>query len=939
MAKRCLTQIWLLAVLVAIASCTSVSQDTAQPASIAPVKSPNDERDYRYLTLANQMHVLLVSDPQTDMAAASLAVHVGSLANPPERQGLAHFLEHMLFLGTEKFPDPAEYQTFINTHGGQRNAYTAPDHTNYFFEIEPTQLQGALDRFSQFFIAPLFNSEYVMRERRAVEGEYRMQIKSDGWRGQAVLRLAYDQDHPASRFSIGSLDTLDDQPGQSLREALIDFYRAQYSANRMALVIYGRDSLDQLEVWAHEYFDAVPNHDLPRFKVSAPLFAPNELPERLDYESLKREYRVGFYFPVPALDPHYREGPARYITNLLGHEGEGSLHAYLKSRGWIEGLSAGQGSVGEDHALVSVMIDLTESGNHHIPEIGEALFDYIGRIREQGVRQTLFDENRRISEISFDFQEKGAASRYATSVAANMLTYPPEDVLRGPYRMDRYSEPLIRDYLARLNPDNLLLTTSSQDVETTRTERWFDVDYRLEPLSEALRRLWSEPPRNAHLEIPAPNPFLPDDLSLVADGSTNVPEWLGSDAHLRAWHLQDTDFRVPRADVRLKLKSPIAYDSALNEYAYPALLAGLRYSVAAHPEGLMISIDGYSDKQDVLLERIVQTLVSLEPAQERFELYRERLRRDWENMVKERPYPQAYAELGRLMMVPSWSPSTLAETVATVELDELRRWMHAFLGRLGIEALLVGNLDESKAAELVRIARDALVGDASAPPDRHWHVVKLETTTPLLRVLDIEHQDAAMVYYVQGESEDYDEAARYALLAHIMGPGYFHDMRTERQLGYAVFATTAVMRRVPGLAFVIQSPAKGPAELVSLTNEFAKAYTNHLRTMTVEEFEQQKAGLLSQLLERDTNLRRRSSRLWSDLELDVDTFDSRERLAHEVESVSRDELIEFYGRFLERMNASLIVVSEGKFHGAPLPAGTRIDGPESFQEGRPLFDS
>ena len=176
-----LTQICVLVALLATAGCGTVTQDSSggpehssQSGPAQPTQSPNDDRDYRYLTLPNRLPVILISDPQTDMAAASLAVRVGSLANPPQHEGLAHFLEHMLFLGTAQFPDPGEYQTFINTHGGQHNAYTALDHTNYFFEIEPTQLEPALDRFSQFFIAPLFNADYVIREREAVEGEYRM---------------------------------------------------------------------------------------------------------------------------------------------------------------------------------------------------------------------------------------------------------------------------------------------------------------------------------------------------------------------------------------------------------------------------------------------------------------------------------------------------------------------------------------------------------------------------------------------------------------------------------------------------------------------------------------------------------------------------------------------------------------------------------------------
>jgi secreted Zn-dependent insulinase-like peptidase len=64
----------------------------------------------------------------------------------------------MLFLGTEKYPDADEYQTFIAQHGGSRNAFTAKEHTNYFFDIENASLEPALDRFSQFFTAPLYGS-------------------------------------------------------------------------------------------------------------------------------------------------------------------------------------------------------------------------------------------------------------------------------------------------------------------------------------------------------------------------------------------------------------------------------------------------------------------------------------------------------------------------------------------------------------------------------------------------------------------------------------------------------------------------------------------------------------------------------------------------------------------------------------------------------------
>lgn len=68
------------------------------------------------------------------------------MCDPEDLPGLAHFCEHMLFLGTEKFPEENEYSKFLSEHGGSANASTASDHTQYFFDILPEHLPGALER-------------------------------------------------------------------------------------------------------------------------------------------------------------------------------------------------------------------------------------------------------------------------------------------------------------------------------------------------------------------------------------------------------------------------------------------------------------------------------------------------------------------------------------------------------------------------------------------------------------------------------------------------------------------------------------------------------------------------------------------------------------------------------------------------------------------------
>ena len=140
-------------------------------------KSPNDHRSYRALVLDNGMRALVISDPETEMSAAALSVHVGQFHDPIDRQGLAHFLEHMLFLGSKKYPTVGDYRKFIMGNGGRSNAGTGQENTTYHFEITPDNLDEGLDRFSQFFTSPSFDPDYVKREREAVHSEYSLKLK------------------------------------------------------------------------------------------------------------------------------------------------------------------------------------------------------------------------------------------------------------------------------------------------------------------------------------------------------------------------------------------------------------------------------------------------------------------------------------------------------------------------------------------------------------------------------------------------------------------------------------------------------------------------------------------------------------------------------------------------------------------------------------------
>jgi insulysin len=172
-------------------------------------KSKNDDRLYKYLKLKNNLRCLLVSDQDVEKSAACLYVNVGSLYDPPHANGLAHFLEHMLFLGTKKYPEENAYSKYVQSNGGSKNAATGEDYTYYYFDIKNESLPQAIDMFSQFFKEPLFTETATDREMNAVDSEYMKNLSEDSRRiFQMEKSEIVRKGSILNRFSTGGLETL-----------------------------------------------------------------------------------------------------------------------------------------------------------------------------------------------------------------------------------------------------------------------------------------------------------------------------------------------------------------------------------------------------------------------------------------------------------------------------------------------------------------------------------------------------------------------------------------------------------------------------------------------------------------------------------------------------------------------------------------------------------
>ncbi len=725
---------WLAAVALLLTGCSTTPTDRTtsadtRSAAVEVQKSPNDNRSYRYLVLDNDLRVLLVEDPDTDKAAASLTVLRGSYHEPEAYPGLAHFLEHMLFIGTGKYPEVDGYQQFIAAHGGSSNAYTAAEVTNYFFDIQPEHFSEGMDRFSQFFVSPLLDPAYVDREKNAVHSEYQLQIKDDGWRGLSATRAAMNPAYPGARFNIGSLETL----GDGVDEALVEFFESAYSADQMVLVALSNEPLDELEAWVTPMFEAIENRGIGPAPITTRAFTDAQLPSVLSYQTFKDEHTLAFNFPIPAPDVYYRKKPVQYLTNLLGHEGVGSLHHLLKARGWIESLGAGTSRLDETNAYISVNMTLTDSGRDAIEDITAAFFTYVDLLSRNEPEDWRYREQAVIADLAFRYQEKSSATAFVYQTAPNLALYPPEDVLAAPFLMEEFDPTLIKRYLRYLTPDNLFATVSGPDVVTEAIEPWFSVPYTLERRKLASHDV--DAAEIAELALPEPNRFLPDNLVLL-DTTDALPHRALSEPGLEIWLATDTEFGVPRANQYFTLGLAGGHGSArdvamaqlyrrlvadsLNDYTYPALLAGLRYSLSAVPGGFQLGLSGYSEKQIELLDTVLERFTSLQIDPDRFAISKRELEREWRNFSNERPYTQTYSALTNLLVSSSWSPEDLASALADVTQEELESWRRSRFDRFAVVGLAHGNVDQASVDAAAGQLADRLPSPTCRSACRRW---------------------------------------------------------------------------------------------------------------------------------------------------------------------------------------------------------------------------
>ncbi|KAJ1774430.1 metalloprotease [Coemansia sp. RSA 1824] len=905
---------------------TSVDSHTAYTEFVGELdKSPSDTRAYRLIRLSNGLVAMVVHDKEESKACAALDVNVGSLADPQELQGLAHFCEHLLFM-------------YLSAHGGYSNAYTDLEDTCYYFEVRYDALGGALDRFSQFFIEPLFTADCTDREVKAVDSEHKKNIQNDMWRQYQLEKELSSPDHPFSMFATGNYDTLSGaarRMGVDLRERLLDFHAKYYSADIMRLVVVGRDSLDQLTEWVVSKFSGIQSKGLtkPLFK-GHPLTA-REMGQMIYLKSIREQRTLDLTFALPDLKPYHRSKPAQYLGSLLGHEGRGSILSCLRKRGWATTIVAGRAPTSaEGFDMFKITVSLTEPGLENYTEVVRMVFAYIQLLQSKRPQRWFHDELRRISEIEYRFMEKYDAVALASSLASVMQNryLSAECMLSDSVRLKDFDEDLLVWTQGFLKPDNvrIVLAARDLDVEFDRTEKHYGLDYRTEPISEQLMHEIRGDLEYDELHLPEPNQFIPDNMEVKSERHDTVceaPTLLKLAEGLELWFKQDDRFFLPRGNVRLLIETPRAYESpltsvfnqlfmmvlkdTLTEITYDAEIAGLWFEIRDTIEGIVVHIDGFNDKLLQLLEILVKTLRTCKVEQTQFDVYSREVKKKLDNARHSEPYGHVQTNTSFLNQGIMWRFMDKLAAFDLVTIDRLQLFIDSLFEQTRVQMLVTGNFEEREAVAAASMVQ-SLLGSRALPeyarrvPRALLHEPGVYVHHALMP--EKGNVNSCVDYSVYtGMTSDHRGRVVLDLLSLIMQEPFFDQLRTKEQLGYITYSTE---RKYNGghmtLRLLVQSEAS-PIYVRMRIDHFLREFRSRLDEMTLEKFDGYVSSLRVAREEKIKNLFEESGRMWRHVSSGYYEFD---RIATDLEilrTVSQRELLEFWDMYVDKQRASAYI--------------------------------
>ena len=904
-----------------------------------------------HVTLPNGLRAMLCHTPEASESFVSMAVRAGHFYDPNDCQGLAHLLEHMLFMGSRHLPKPNAINGFIEQHGGTINAWTGTEYTNYHFNCSGDAIAQTLPAFADMLRQPLFEEDALTNEIKNIHAEFEFKKKDDLRRLYQIHKETCNPEHPFAKFSVGNCDTFSQHECTELKRRLKALHQSYYCALNMRLCIASPMPIRQLEALVNQCFGTLPSGQLASDDWPS-LYTENELGIQINIHPLQSARRMIVTFALPALQNDYKTKPLNYISHLIGDEGEGSLLAYLKEKDWALNLIAGSGIEGDKFKDFNVSFQLTQEGLKHKAQVLEALFGYIELIREASTEEWRFHEKSQLNALALEYEENVKPLGIITEYAQHQFIFEPDELNRLRSTIGSYDRSIIEHALSFFTPKNLRLKVISKDVKTTQVCAFYEAEYSVEDIDDALIHSLESAKKIPELCLPPPNPYLASEYTLILpETGFNVPNRLVDNGGYRFWFAQDQQFHSPKGDIYISFDAAQFSDSltsvaakriwlgALNDHLqakyYRAEIAGLHYRIYGHQAGFNLHTRGFTNQQTLLASQLLDAVLGFIPDERAFEHHKALQIQNLHNSLLNKPTNRLFSRLSVLIQRNTQAPVELLDVIENISYNEMLGCRSAAFEHYFVEAFMHGNWASEEAKAFSTSLHSHCKNAGGAPLSRA--VSKLPVGGTLYHEVLCNHDDSAVVLYLQAPSPSLTDTALCMVLEQMLAAPFFNSLRTEQQLGYIVGTGYVPHNQHPGMAFYIQSPQCSPKQLLDAMTAFLFQQLNEIEFYrfywpTIQQ------NLIKQLEERDLTLSMKSQRLWVSLGTQDLEFNRNAKLAERIKGLSFEEIQDFAHQLAKRERCGeLVLFSRGKFESIPTQEKRTINSISEFKKEIPYY--
>jgi len=809
--------------------------------------------------LASGLEMYLISDQAASESSVALSIEAGSWDNPTEFPGMAHFVEHLIFLGNRAFPNESEYFKFLNERKGEFNAYTFHDKTVFGFTLDSIHIDEGLDRFSHLFIDPLFTPSCIEREMHAVSHEFEDNVENDFLKLWRVLKATGNTEHPNAVFSCGNLESLHSITQSDIRK----WFDAHYVPQNMHVVMRSPLSIEEMTELALKHFSEIPDRPISeRSEFSSPITSEKQQGHFIHITPSSQERSLVLGWEVPKeFAGQYGKRALELVEMALHYDGPGSLASFLEEERLITDFSIDQLRVEKDHALFFISMDLTKAGVKEVDRVISLCFQAVNRLKDEQISSSLFD---RLTELE-QMVNKRSSSVYPfdfiMQTAGEMID---EELETFPNRISgtTFDPEFVCKFANSLTPQSCIffffVDPDESGVKPNAIEKWMHSPYVSRKIPDEKMQQWELSPPHPSILINTPENEIEIEEVIEDESLLDFEDMMkeGSSVIVDS-KLAKISFKMnedPASDMvnfSLHLSSPLHNSSGKNVILSMALAGAFQDAIdAAFPNGenedlsamffmdednvwMMLKVHKSSVEES--LEKVISVLKNVTLDESTFNEFTEQLA----DYYSQNPSPLQYALqiLENQQDPSSYLPSDIFNAAASLTYNDFVLFSQDFLKQIYVDGSIYGPIEEETALSYWNKIESTLGAghyDRDAGDDVEGFSVS-SLTEPMFIEKQTDRKGNALVLVLDTGPMTNKSIAAQKVLSSILDHEFFKELRTQQQTAYMLSSWLDIPEDDQTQIFAIQSSTHHPRDLLERTEEFLDKFVAHFEQRVPKE--------------------------------------------------------------------------------------------------------